>query len=42
MPLHAGGSSPYPTDEDVLKRILAAVRKRPAWCPETGSVTQIA
>ena len=26
--------SPYPTDEDVLKRIVAAVRKKPAWQPE--------
>ena len=26
--------SPYPTDEDVLKRIVAAVRKKPAWQAE--------
>lgn len=25
--------SPYPTDEEVLKRIVAAVRKKPAWYP---------
>ena len=31
LPLRPALNSPYPTDEDVLKRIVAAVRKKPAW-----------
>jgi formylmethanofuran dehydrogenase subunit B len=37
LPLRPALKSPYPTDEDVLKRIVAAVRKKPAWVPVTGT-----
>jgi formylmethanofuran dehydrogenase subunit B len=33
LPLRPALKSPYPTDEEVLKRIVAAVRKKPAWYP---------
>ena len=33
LPLKPALKSPYPTDEEVLKRIIAAVRKKPAWVP---------
>jgi formylmethanofuran dehydrogenase subunit B len=35
LPLRPALKSPYPTDEEVLKRISAAVRKKPAWLPPT-------
>ena len=31
LPLRPALKSPYPTDEEVLKRIVAAVRRKPAW-----------
>ena len=33
LPLRPALMSPYPTDEEVLKRIVAAVKRRPAWMP---------
>jgi formylmethanofuran dehydrogenase subunit B len=33
LPLRPPLKSPYPTDEDVIRRIAAAVGKRPAWYP---------
>ena len=33
LPLRPALKSPYPTDEDVVRRIRAAVAKRPAWHP---------
>ncbi len=42
LPLRPALKSPYPTDEDVLKRIIAAVQKKPAWYPETRNQAQIA
>jgi formylmethanofuran dehydrogenase subunit B len=33
LPLRPPLKSPYPTDEEVLKRIVAAVKRRPAWMP---------
>ena len=33
LPLRPALKSPYPTDEEVLKRIIAAVQRRPAWMP---------
>ncbi len=34
LPLRPALKSPYPTDEEVVRRISAAVRHRPAWLPE--------
>lgn len=34
LPLRPALKSPYPTDEEVVRRISAAVRRRPAWLPE--------
>jgi formylmethanofuran dehydrogenase subunit B len=42
LPLRPALKSPYPTDEEVLKRIIAAVRKKPAWQPEVRNGAQIA
>jgi formylmethanofuran dehydrogenase subunit B len=42
LPLRPALKSPYLTDEEVLKRIVAAVRKKPGWYPETRKETQIA
>jgi formylmethanofuran dehydrogenase subunit B len=33
LPLKPILKSPYPTDEEILKRIIAAVKKKPAWVP---------
>ena len=33
LPLRPALKSPYPTDEDVVRRIVAAVKRRPAWLP---------
>jgi len=37
LPLRPPLKSPYPTDEDVLKRIVNAVKRRPAWMPQQNS-----
>lgn len=42
LPLRPALKSPYPTDEDVLKRIVAAVRKKPAWQPTRDVARQTA
>jgi formylmethanofuran dehydrogenase subunit B len=42
MPLRPALKSPHPTDEDVLKRIIAAVQKKPAWQPSTTAGPQLA
>jgi formylmethanofuran dehydrogenase subunit B len=42
LPLRPALKSPYPTDEEVLKRIIAAVQKKPAWQAGPQSGTQIA
>jgi formylmethanofuran dehydrogenase subunit B len=42
LPLRPALKSPYPTDEDVLKRIVAAVRSKPAWYPERNGAMQMA
>ena len=42
LPLRPALKSPYPTDEEVLKKIIAAVRKKPGWYPESRKETQIA
>jgi formylmethanofuran dehydrogenase subunit B len=42
LPLRPALTSPYLTDEEVLKRIVAAVRKKPGWYPESRKETQIA
>ena len=41
LPLRPPLKSPYPTDEEVLKRIVAAVQKKPAWYPDTTSGAQV-
>lgn len=33
MPLRPALKSPYPTDEEVVRRIIEAVSRMPAWCP---------
>src|SRR5262249_41124646 len=33
LPLKPALKSPYPTDEEIIKRIIAAVKKKPAWVP---------
>lgn len=35
LPLRPALKSPYPTDEDVVRRIVAAVKRRPAWLPQS-------
>ena len=37
LPLRPALKSPYLTDEEVLKRIIAAVQKKPAWQPLRSS-----
>jgi formylmethanofuran dehydrogenase subunit B len=37
LPLRPALKSPYPTDEEVLRRIGQAVAKKPAWMPPTKS-----
>ena len=41
LPLRPPLKSPYPTDEEVLKRIVAAVQKKPAWYPTPTTGAQI-
>ena len=33
LPLRPALKSPYPTDEEILKRIRSAVAAKPAWTP---------
>jgi formylmethanofuran dehydrogenase subunit B len=42
LPLRPALRSPYPTDEEVLRRIIAAVAKRPAWYPPAAPALQTA
>src|SRR4029079_17439212 len=42
LPLRPALTSPYPTDEEVLKRIIAAVQRKPAWQPGRDGVLQTA
>src|SRR5262249_11328026 len=42
LPLRPPLKGPYPSDEEVLKRIIAAVKKKPAWEPSPISVLQTA
>jgi formylmethanofuran dehydrogenase subunit B len=42
LPLRPALKSPYPSDEEVLKRIVAAVRKKPAWQPGREGAMQMA
>jgi hypothetical protein len=34
MPLKPALKSPYPTDEEVVRRINEAIAKKPFWLPE--------
>ena len=38
LPLRPALQSPYPTDEEVVRRIRAAVAARPAWIPTPGDM----
>ncbi|MBX9583955.1 MAG: formylmethanofuran dehydrogenase subunit B [Gemmataceae bacterium] len=38
LPLRPPLKGPYPSDEEVLRRIIAAVRKKPAWEPDPAGV----
>ncbi len=40
LPLHPPLQGPYPSDETVLRRIIAAVQKKPAWIPGVYSPTR--
>jgi formylmethanofuran dehydrogenase subunit B len=42
LPLRPALKSPYPTDEEVLKKIIAALQKKPAWHQGTQNGPQIA
>ena len=37
LPLRPALKSPYPTDEEVMRKIREAVQKKPAWYPDAGS-----
>jgi formylmethanofuran dehydrogenase subunit B len=39
LPLRPPLKSPYPTDEEVIRRIIAAVNRRPAWLPAPNGHT---
>jgi formylmethanofuran dehydrogenase subunit B len=39
LPLRPALQSPYPSDEEVIKRIIRAVAAKPAWIPATPSLT---
>ena len=41
LPLRPALKSPYPTDEEVVRRISAAVKRRPAWLPERDGMATI-
>ncbi len=41
LPLRPALKSPYPTDEEVVRRIRAAVKRRPAWVPEPNGMATI-
>jgi len=42
LPLRPALTSPYPTDEDVVKRIIAAVQRKAPWYPVPTAATQTA
>ena len=42
LPLRPALTSPYPTDEDVMRRIIEAVKKKPAWYPQPTDAMQMA
>jgi formylmethanofuran dehydrogenase subunit B len=42
LPLRPALRSPYPTDEDVVRRIIKAVAAKPPWYPELNSAAQTA
>jgi formylmethanofuran dehydrogenase subunit B len=42
LPLRPALQSPYPTDEEVLRRIHRAVAAKPAWSPPTNVRAAIA
>ena len=39
LPLRPALKSPYPTDEEVVRRITEAVAAKPAWLPAASSAT---
>jgi formylmethanofuran dehydrogenase subunit B len=42
LPLRPALKSPYPTDEDVIRRIHQAVAKKPAWTPSARTILPVA
>jgi formylmethanofuran dehydrogenase subunit B len=42
LPLRPALQSPYPTDEDVIRRIRLAAARKPAWIPAPGAMMAIA
>lgn len=41
MPLKPALKSPYPSDEEVVRRINAAIEKKPFWMPEGGPMLAV-
>ena len=41
LPLRPGLTAPYPTDEDVIRRIRNAVAQKPAWLPPPFATARI-
>jgi len=41
LPLRPALKSPYPTDEEIIRRIHAAAAKRPAWAPSPQAVMAV-
>jgi formylmethanofuran dehydrogenase subunit B len=41
MPLRPALKSPYPSDEEVVRRIVEAVRRKPAWYPVPSEAAQM-
>jgi formylmethanofuran dehydrogenase subunit B len=41
LPLRPALKSPYPSDEEVVRRIREAVRRRPAWLPQRNGIAVV-
>jgi hypothetical protein len=41
LPLRPALQSPYPTDEEVIRRIRLAASKKPAWIPAPSAMMAI-
>jgi len=41
LPLRPALKSPYPTDEEIMRRIQTAVAKKPAWVPSAEAMMNV-